>query len=144
MNIKSTYPLELVSTDFLKVDPCKGNIGNVLVINDHFTKFAVAVPTKNQTAKTTAEVLLEHFIYKYGIPSKLLSDQGPKFESEVIKNICTLMGIEKKRTTIYHPQCNAISERFNRNLLDMIGTLEPEIKTTGKNICHLYVIHIIQ
>lgn len=55
VNIKSSYPLELVSTDFLTVDECKGGIKSILVITDHLTKFAVAVPTRNQTAKTTTD-----------------------------------------------------------------------------------------
>ena len=77
ISIQSKYPLDLVTTDFLKVDQCKGGIGNILVITDHCTKLAVAVPTSNQTAKTTADVLLNSFIFKYGTPDRLLSDQGP-------------------------------------------------------------------
>jgi len=71
ISIQSNYPLDLVTTEFLKVDQCKGGIGNILVITDHFTKLAVAVPTSNQTAKTTADVLLNIFIFKYGIPARL-------------------------------------------------------------------------
>ncbi|KAH3851362.1 hypothetical protein DPMN_093842 [Dreissena polymorpha] len=132
VNIQSSYPLELVCTDFLKVDECKGGIGNVLVITDHFTKYAVAVPTKNQTAKTTAEALLNNFIFHYGVPTRLLSDQGANFESEVIQELCNLMEISKVRTTIYHPQCNGQSERFNRTLISMLATLEPEKKENWK------------
>lgn len=71
--IKSTYPLELVSTDFLKVDGCTGDIRNILVITDHITKYAIAVRTKTQTANTTAEAVVNHFILHYGVPTKLLT-----------------------------------------------------------------------
>jgi len=132
ISIQSKYPLDLVTTDFLKVDQCQGGIGNILVITDHCTKLAVAVLTSNQTAKTTADVLLNSFIFKYGIPARLLSDQGSNYESAVIQEMCKVLNIDKVRTSVYHPQCNGASERFNRSLLSMLGTLEPEKKDDWK------------
>jgi hypothetical protein len=55
VNITTTQPLELVCMDYLTLEPSMGGIQNILVITDHFTKFAVAVPTRNQTPKTTAD-----------------------------------------------------------------------------------------
>lgn len=104
----------------------------VLLITDHFTKYAVAVPTKNQTAKTTADGLFNHFIVSFGVPCKLPSDQGGNFESDIIKELCSVMGIQKTRTAPYHPMCNGITERFNRTLISMIGTLKPDQKQDWK------------
>ena len=139
--IKSTQPMELVCIDFLKIEPSKGGIEDLLVITDHFTRFAYAIPTKNQTAKTTAKAL-QTFFLNYGFPQKLHSDQGRNFESAIIKELCELTGIIKTRTTPYHPSGNGQCERLNQTLLNMLGTLENHQKADWKSfiptITHAY------
>ncbi len=128
VNIVATRPLELVCMDFLSVEPDSSNTKDILVITDHFTKYAVAVPTPNQKARTVAKSLWDHFFVHYGIPEKLHSDQGPDFESRTIKELCELIGTKKIRTTPYHPRGNPV-ERFNRTLINMLGTLENQKKS---------------
>ena len=128
VNITSTYPMEIVCMDFLTLEPSKGGYQHLLVITDHFTKFAVAIPTRNQTAKRTADTLFNNFVVSYGLPRRLHNDQGANFESKLIKELCTLTGMNKSRTTPYHPQSDGITERFNRTLLSMLGTLDPSKK----------------
>ena len=53
---------------------------------------------------------------------RLHSDQGLQFESEVIRQTCKLLRIDKSRTTPYHPQSDGLIERFNRTLLQMLAT----------------------
>jgi transposase InsO family protein len=130
--IKTTHAMEMVCIDYLTLEQSRGGYDNILVITDHYTKYAQAIPTKNQTAKTTARVLFDHFIVHYGFPSRLHSDQGRNFESAVIKNMCRVAGIRKSRTTPYHPMGNGACERFNRMLLNMLGTLTNEQKADWK------------
>ena len=63
VNIETSQPLELVHLDYLKIEPSKGNIENVLVITDHFTRYAQAFPSKTQTALTTAKLLWNNFYF---------------------------------------------------------------------------------
>ena len=77
-----TQPLELVHMDYLSLEPSKGNIENVLVITDHFTRYTLAYPSKTQTAQATARILWDNFICHYGFPEKFISDQGRNSESD--------------------------------------------------------------
>ena len=133
VNIETSQPLELVHLDYLKIEPSKGNIENVLVITDHFTRYAQAFPSKTQTALATAKLLWNNFILHYGFPSKFITDQGRNFESELIEHLCQLAGVQKLRTSPYHPQTNGQCERFTGTLLNMLGTLTPEQKRDWKS-----------
>ena len=128
-----TQPLELVHMDYLSLEPSKGNIENVLVITDHFTRHALAYPSKTQTAQATARILWDNFICHYGFPEKFISDQGRNFESDLIKELCKIAGVKKVHTTPYHPQGNGQCERFNSTLCNMLGTLSEEEKSDWKS-----------
>ena len=110
----------------------KGNIENVLIVTDHFTRYAQAYPSKTQTALATAKLLWNNFIIHYGFPHEIISDQGRNFESELLANVCEVAGVQKLRTTPYHPQTNGQCERFKSTLLNMLGTLTPEQKKDWK------------
>ena len=128
-----TQPLELVHMDYLSLEPSKGNIENVLVITDHFTRYALAYPSKTQTAQATARILWDNFICHYGFPERFISDQGRNFESDLIKELCKIAGVKKVHTTPYHPQGNGQCERFNSTLCNMLGTLSEEEKSDWKS-----------
>lgn len=66
VSIQSEYPLQIVSVDFLSLETTRSGMCNILVMMDHFTRYAVAVPTTDQTAVTTARVLWKHFIQSFG------------------------------------------------------------------------------
>ena len=57
-----------------------------------------------------------------GLPSVLLTDQGKNFESKVVASLCEMFGIEKSRTTAYHPQIDRLCERFNGILKSLLRT----------------------
>ena len=115
--------MELVCIDFLSLERSKSGYENILVITSHFTKYTQAFPTRNQTASTKAKVLFENFVLHYGFPGRIHSDQGRNFESVLIKQFCKLTGVEKSRSTQYHPMGNGMVERFNKTLLNILGTL---------------------
>ena len=127
-HLEAHNPLDLVCLDFTKIDPSKTGKENVLVITDAFTKFSLAVCTPNQTAKTVAKILVEKWFHVYGIPTRIHSDQGRCFDSNIIKALCKMYGVEQSFTSPYNPRGNAFCKRFNRMLFGLLKTLKSEEK----------------
>ncbi|GFS49882.1 retrovirus-related Pol polyprotein from transposon 412 [Trichonephila clavipes] len=87
-----------------------GNNNNLVVI-DFFTKNPEAYPIPDQETSTVAEVLIQHWISRFGVPLQLHSDQGRNFDSAVCKRLCEILAIDKTRTTALHPQSDGMVER---------------------------------
>ena len=51
-----------------------------------------------------------------GIPKKILSDRGPQFVLNFMKELCLCLGIEWNPSTIYYPQTNGQTERINQEI----------------------------
>ena len=119
--ILATYPLELVCLHFLTLGG-RDHDNNVLLVMDHFTKYAQAYITKSQTAAVVARTFWVHFLVHYGWPSKILRDQGKNFESKVVQELCDLTQAQMLCTTPYRPKTNGACERLNLTLINMLGT----------------------
>lgn len=93
----------------------KGN-KYLLTYIDHFTKWVEAIPLADQEATTVASALVTQIFTRHGVCDKLLSDRGRNFTSELMKETCRLLGVDKLFTSPYRPQCNGQVERFHRTL----------------------------
>ena len=126
-------PGELLHVDFTSIEetvPLKEDpvICNVLVLQDHFSKYVVAYVVKDQTAHTAAETLRIGYFRLFGAPAYLVSDQGKAFTGHVITHLCELYGVQKLRTSPYHAQTNGQVECMNQTIIRMIGKLEEDKK----------------
>ena len=126
-------PGELLHVNFTSIEetvPLKEKpvIWNMLVLQDHFSKYVVAYVVKDQTAHTAAETLRNGYFGLFGAPAYLVSDQGKAFMGHIITHLCGLYGVQKLRTLPYHAQINGQVERMNQTIIRMIGKLEEDKK----------------
>ena len=126
-------PGELLHVDFTSIEetvPLKEEpvIRNVLVLQDHFSKYVVTYVVKDQTACAATETLRNGYFRLFGAPAYLVSDQGKAFMGHIITHLCELYGVQKLRTSPYHAQTNGQVERMNQTIIQMIGKLEEDKK----------------
>ena len=126
-------PGELLHVDFTSIEKTfpfhqEPVIRNVMVMQDHFSKYVVAYVVKDQTARIAAETLRNGYFGLFSAPAYLVSDQGKAFTGHLISNLCELYGVQKLRTLPYHAQTNGQVERMNQTIIRMIGKLEQDKK----------------
>ena len=126
-------PGELLHVDFTLIEetvPLKEEpvIQNVLVLQDHFSKYVVAYVVKDQTARTAAETLRNGYFGLFSAPAYFVSDQGKAFTGHIITHLCDLYGVQKLRTLPYHAQTNGQVKHMNQTIICMIGKLEEDKK----------------
>ena len=129
-NLKAKLQPITVGGRFLKVaanilGPVTRNrdTGNkyILAITDYFTKYVITVPLSTITAADVAKAFIEKWVLRFRAPDTLHIDQVTNFCSELLTEMCTLLNIERSRTSPYHPQENGQVERHNRVLADVIS-----------------------
>ncbi|GFV50214.1 hypothetical protein TNCV_621271 [Trichonephila clavipes] len=101
----------------------------ILIIEDCTTKWVELFALPNATAKECAITLIEEVLLRYGIPRRLISDNGTQFVSAVMQQICYLLNIHQSLIPVYHPQANPV-ERKNRDLKPRLA-----IFVQGKHDC---------
>ncbi len=111
-------PFECIAVDIVGPLPKgKGGCQYILTCVCMSSRWPEAVPLKTQSARETAEALIQIFS-RTGLPLTMLTDQGRNFVGRVVKEVCEVFGIEKLQTSAYRPQSNGVVERLH-------GTLKP-------------------
>ena len=83
---------------------------------DRKTRWPEAIPLANISALNVANILIQTWISRYGVPNHIITDQGTQFEGLLFQTLSTSFGIKHIHTTTYHPQANGLVERFHRSL----------------------------
>ena len=110
-------PWKEISADFITDLPESEGFDSILVVVDQFSKEVEFIPCiKSTSALDTAKLYLRHVWKHHGLPTGIVSDRGPQFASQVMKDICKRLGIQSRLSTAYHPQTDRQTERINRDL----------------------------
>ncbi|XP_062609261.1 uncharacterized protein LOC134271008 [Saccostrea cucullata] len=91
----------------------------ILTLVDYATKYPEAIALPGIDTERVAEALLEMFS-RIGVPEEVLADMGTQFTSGLTMEVSRLISVKQLTTTLYHPMCNGLVERFNGTLKQML------------------------
>ena len=114
--------------------PSRGYIW-ILVATEYFTKWAEAVPLRKATGGAVANFIKENIIIRFGVPHKIISDNGTPFVNSDVRKMLEFYKVKHHRSSPYYPQGNGQAEATNKTLIKIISKISQEY--TGGWAMHL-------
>src|SRR5882757_7924530 len=110
-------PLERISVDLIGPLPESLGYDAIMVVVDYLTKMKVLIPTTVKLTALGAAELFKAYVFKrFGLPKGVISDRGPQFVAEFIKELWKSLRIKGLPSTAYHPQTDGQTEWVNQEL----------------------------
>jgi len=93
-------------------------------VSGQFNKVQQGDSSREPKNGHSCERVVTKIVFEHGMPEKILTDQGTNFTSEMFKNTCKLLKIEKIQTSAYHPESNGALERSHQTLAEYLYARE--------------------
>lgn len=106
-----SVPWEHISVDLIGELPESNGHNAIMVVVDRLSKMIIVLPTDTElSAYGTARLYRDHIWSKHGLPRKVISDRGPQFAAQFMKDLHKLTGVKANLSTAYHPQTDGQTE----------------------------------
>jgi hypothetical protein len=116
-----TQPFAVWSVDVIgPLPPTSTGYKYVLTMTEWLSRYMVLRPLKTVRTIPTAEAFIDGVVSTFGVPARLVSDNGTNFVSKLAKAVYVLLGIRKTDITALHPASNGITERSNADVKRMV------------------------
>ena len=110
-----------LTVDFITKLPVVAGKDAILVVCDRLSKMTHFVATTEGTLAEGLARLFRDNVWKlHGLPESVVSDRGPQFAAELMKELNRMLGIKTKLSTAFHPQTDGQTEDEPR-----IGAVSP-------------------
>jgi hypothetical protein len=133
------HPFHTISLDIVGPIPATFHgYTNILVIQDVLTRWIDFIPIRIANSPTIVDKLKLH-VFRYGVPQKIITDQGSIFMGGLFDELCTTFGVRHIDTTPYRPQANGMNERSHATLHRLLGILQRDKlhKSAWPELCPL-------
>jgi Integrase zinc binding domain/Integrase core domain len=114
----STWPFTHYSMDLITdLPPAEGSDSILVVVDQGLSKGVILCPTTKTVTMDGIGDLLHKNLYKwFGLPNKMLSDQGPQFVAKAFRAMLSRLGVNWVLSTAYHPQMDGTTECVNQEI----------------------------
>ncbi|CAL9005243.1 unnamed protein product [Prunus brigantina] len=114
-----TWGLDLIGT----IHPPSDGYIWILTATEYFTKWVEAIPLRKATGAAIANFIREYIVCRFGIPYKIVTDNGTPFVNKQVSSTLSGYGIKHRRSTPYYPQGNGQAEATNKTLLRILSKM---------------------
>ena len=118
--IPVSRPFQIFGIDVMELPRTAQGNRYVLVLQDFLSKLPLVYAMPDQKTDRIVRILVNEVVPMFGVLEALLSDRGTNLLSYLMKDVCSLLGIEKLNSTAYHPQTDGLTERFNCTLKSLL------------------------
>jgi transposase InsO family protein len=89
----------------------------LVVVDQGISKGVILCPTtKTVTMDGIGNLLHENLYKRFGLPDKMISDQGPQFAAKAFRAMLSRLGINSALSMAYHPQTDRTTEWVNQEI----------------------------
>ncbi|XP_058727667.1 uncharacterized protein LOC131599276 [Vicia villosa] len=120
--LSSPWPFSMWGIDMIGMIEPKASNGHrfILVAIDYFTKWVEAASYANVTRQVVVRFIKNNIICRYGIPSKIITDNGSNLNNKMMKELCEEFKIEHHNSSPYRPKMNGAVEAANKNIKKIV------------------------
>uniref|UniRef100_A0A2N9G339 Integrase catalytic domain-containing protein n=1 Tax=Fagus sylvatica TaxID=28930 RepID=A0A2N9G339_FAGSY len=123
-NMTTPWPFHTWGLDLIgPIGPASGGHIWILVATEYFSKWVEAIPLRKGTGAALANFIREHIITHFGIPYKLISDNGTPFINKDVREVLEHYRVKHRHSTPYYPQGNGQAKTTNRMLLQILSKM---------------------
>lgn len=114
--ISSLWPFVMWGIDVIShIEPTTLNEHRfILVAVDYFTKWVEVGSYTNVTKQVMAHFLKRDIIYHYGIPNKIIIENGLNLNNKMMKELRKSFKIEHHNSSPHRPKMNGVVEAANK------------------------------
>lgn len=114
----SPCPFAMLSIDVIgRIKPTTSNRHHfILVAINYFTKWVEAISYANVTRQLMVRFLKKEIICRYGVPNKIITENGSNLNNKMMKELRKNFKIEHHNSSLYRPKMNGVFEASNKNI----------------------------
>jgi len=116
------WPFSMWGIDVIGAIEPKASNGHCfnLVAIDYFTKWVEAASYANVTRKVVAKFIKREIIYRYGLPSRIITNNATNLNNKMMSELCEEFKIQHHNSTPYRPKMNGAVEAENKNIKKIV------------------------
>ncbi|XP_058784526.1 uncharacterized protein LOC131659336 [Vicia villosa] len=132
--ISSPWPFSKWGIDMIGMIEPKASNGHclILVAINYFTKWVEAASYTNLTRQVVVIFIKNNLICRYGIPNRIIIDNGSNLNNKMVKELCGEFKIEHHKSSHYRPKMNGAVEAANKNIKKIVKKMVVTCKTSMK------------